>query len=167
MSWENFSVTGRRRPSLLFSARVSRKFLRTLSLSWAPMCFWSSATICCLSVTERVGAFRTEESLASFLKTAFRLSRALETGSRAEVLAAAVYCWFVMMARQRNPIVISLYSRCLCCDFPFVQPTTQFAAVPSRRTANSLPMVRTGARKTYQSAGVGAIDAVQGNGRPD
>jgi hypothetical protein len=61
------------------------------SLSWPPMCFCSSAIICCLSETERVGAVRIVASLGSFLKTAERASIDLAVGSRVLVLTAAVY----------------------------------------------------------------------------
>jgi len=90
----NFSQTPSRTLSLLFSARASRKFLTVLPLSWTPIFFWSSWTIWDLSETLRVGALRICWSLASFLKTADRFSRAFAVLSRVCVLTAAVYCRF-------------------------------------------------------------------------
>lgn len=175
MSWAKFSVMGSSRPSLLFSARVSRKFLTTPSLSWLPTSFCSSATICFLSPSVRVGAERTSESFGSFLKTLFRFSRALETGSRVEVLAAAVYCGGWGRPRQRKwfqiviCVVFSLHPDCRCGDFAsFSQPSHGPIRACFISANGQLGAIgRAGARETYQSAGVGAIDAVQGNGRLD
>jgi hypothetical protein len=88
----NLSTTPSRAPRRLLAARVSRKFLTMPSLSAPPRCFCSSWTICCLSETERVGAFRIWVSLASFWKTDESVSSDLAVGSRALVFAAAVNC---------------------------------------------------------------------------
>ena len=91
MSTANFSTTPSSTPNRLFSASVLRKFLTMPSLSAPPMCFWSSWMICCLSETERVGAWRISASLGSFLKTPASDSSDFAVGSRALVFAAAVY----------------------------------------------------------------------------
>ena len=75
----------------MFSARVARKFLMISALSAPPATFCSSAMICCLSETERVGAFRISISLRSALRVWLRLPRALAVCSRAADLAEAVY----------------------------------------------------------------------------
>jgi hypothetical protein len=89
MIWPNFSVTPFRRPSRLFSARVSRKFLRVAPL--APACLTSSATIADLSAGVRVGADRILPSLASLSRMPPSLASSLAVASRVEVLEAAVY----------------------------------------------------------------------------
>jgi hypothetical protein len=91
ISTPNFSTTPSSTPRRLFSARVVSRFLTMPSLSALPMCFWSSWTICCLSETERVGAWRMSLSLGSFLKTLWRVLSDLPVASRALVFEAAVY----------------------------------------------------------------------------
>ena len=88
---ENFSQTPSNMPSLLFSARVCRKFFMVSPLSAPPICFCSSCTICDLSPGVRLGALRMSGSLGSFLNTSDRADRDLAVLSSAEVLAAAVY----------------------------------------------------------------------------
>lgn len=85
----NLSQTPGRRPSRLFSARVSRKFL-TVSLP-EPAFLASSSMMAFLSASVRVGAERMATSLVSFSRRAPRLERAAAVGSRLEVLTAAVY----------------------------------------------------------------------------
>lgn len=89
MIWPNFSITPFRRPSRLFSARVSRKFLRVGPL--APACLTSSATMADRSSGVRVGAERIETSLVSFSTMEPSLASSLAVASRVEVLEAAVY----------------------------------------------------------------------------
>lgn len=75
----------------MFSARVCRKLLTVSAL--APMFFSSSAMMADLSAPLRVGASRMVASLGSLANRAPSRFRALEVGSRDEVLTAAVYCW--------------------------------------------------------------------------
>lgn len=91
ISVTNFSHTSCRIPSLLFSARVLKKFLTVSFLSRAPICFCSSCTIWDLSCCVNVGALRILESFESFLKTSERAERDLDVLSNEEVFAAAVY----------------------------------------------------------------------------
>lgn len=86
----NFSITPSNRPNRLFSARAPKKFLRMSPLSPPATCC-NSWMIFCLSLTVRVGAFRTVVSLGSCLKTSPSCARDLATWSREEVLAEAVY----------------------------------------------------------------------------
>jgi hypothetical protein len=111
----NFSTTPPSTPNRLFSASVARKFLTMPSLSWLPMCFCSSWTICCLSETDSEGACRISLSLASFLNTLESVSSDLAVGSRALVFAAAVYCGrFVSPAHSvplpRHSILLHRYA---------------------------------------------------------
>lgn len=64
----NFSQTPSRSPSRLFSAKADKKFLTVLDLSCPPVCFSSSATICDLSESDRVGADIMPWSLVSDFK---------------------------------------------------------------------------------------------------
>lgn len=86
----NLLTTPPRRPRRLFSARVSRKFL-TVGVA-PPACLASSATMAALSSALSVGASRMAPSLGSLSRRLPRLARALAVGSRADDLAAAVYC---------------------------------------------------------------------------
>lgn len=61
----NFSQTPSRSPSLLFSARAAKKFLTVFDLSCPPVCFSSSAIICDLSESDKVGALKMVWSLVS------------------------------------------------------------------------------------------------------
>lgn len=88
----NFSHTPGSIASLLFSARVFRKFFTVSPLSLPPVCLCNSWIIWDLSPGLKVGALRITGSFVSFLKTSESAARALEVLSRVEVLAAAVYC---------------------------------------------------------------------------
>lgn len=89
INWPNFWQTPLRMPSLLFSARVLRKFL-TVSLL-PPVCLLSSATMADLSSAVSVGVDRTLDRLGSLSKTLLRLARAFAVGSSVDDLEAAVY----------------------------------------------------------------------------
>ncbi len=99
---ENFSQTPSSIPSLLFSARVCRKFFTVSPLSTPPMCFWSSCTICDLSPGVRLGAWRMTGSLGSFLNTSDKAASDLAVFSSAEVLAAAVYCTDIVINPRKT-----------------------------------------------------------------
>jgi hypothetical protein len=78
-------------PSLLFSAKVFRKFLTVSCLSATPICFINSPTMAVLSEGFNVGAWSIVFSLGSFLRRPDREARDLATPSKMEVFAAAVY----------------------------------------------------------------------------
>lgn len=84
----NLSITFPMRPSLLFSARASSRFLTVLS---PPIGLVIWLIIADLSSALKVGDEMIETSLASRSRLALRVCRDLSVASRDEVLADAVY----------------------------------------------------------------------------